>query len=286
MESIKIGFVGGDGRMLECAKELAAKGFETAVCGFDEYGDTGDAIKTDLGGAVTGSCAVVLPLPCCTHADIINSPFGTEKITFGEVLDKCGKCTVFCGKPPEKLKTEAKERGIRLIDYYESERLQILNAIPTAEGALCAAMENSPVTLHSSHCLVTGYGRIAKLLTEKLKSLGAYVTVCARSEEALTWAKVHGYGALHVSALRDAVTGADFVFNTVPSKLFGKDELDRIGADTVLIELASLPGGFDREYAEARGLNIIYALGLPGKNSPKSAGKYISEVLLDSLSDN
>ncbi len=286
MESMKIGFVGGDGRMLECAKELAAKGFETAVCGFDEYPDTGDAIRTDLGGAVTGSCAVVLPLPCCTHADIINSPFGTGNITFGEVLDKCVGCTVFCGKPPERLKEEAKKRGIRLIDYYESEKLRILNAIPTAEGALCAAMENSCVTLHSSNCLVTGYGRIAKLLTARLKSLGAYVTVCARSEEALTWAKVQGYGALRMSELKDAVKDAEFVFNTVPAKLFGKDELDCVNADTVLIELASLPGGFDREYAEARGLNIIYALGLPGKNSPKSAGKYISEVLLDSLSEN
>ena len=282
-KNAKIGFVGGDRRMLECAKEMSRHGFETAVCGFEEYGSLGDLIKTDLSGAVTGSCAVVLPLPCCSHADIINSPYGVRNITFSEVLDKCSDCTVFCGKPPKELRSEAQQRGIALVDYYESERLQILNAIPTAEGALCAAMENSDITLRSSECLVTGYGRISKLLCEALKALGAEVTVCARSEEALTWAKVNGYAALHISALKNAVMTADFVFNTVPSRLFGRQELDCVREDTLLIELASQPGGFDREYAEVRSLKIIYALGLPGKNSPKSAGIYISEVLLDCL---
>lgn len=285
VEKSKIGFIGGDRRMLECAKEMTRHGYESAMFGFDIYAnDMGNTVRTNLSGAVTDSKAVILPLPCFSHSTYINSPFSSEKITSEAVIAAMHEGgLLFCGKATKELERKADEKNIQLIDYFASERLQILNAIPTVEGALCAAMSGSCITLHSAECLVTGYGRIAKLLARSLYLLGAKVTVAARSDDAVTWAQVSGYGACHIDEMQDQFGRYDFVFNTVPAKIISEKALAAAKKDSVLIELASAPGGFDREAAEGYGLKLIFALGLPGKNAPKSAGIYISKVLLECL---
>lgn len=282
----KIGFIGGDRRMMECARIMAGKGFETAVCGFERYtGDFGDVIKTDLSGTVTRSVAVVLALPCCTHGMTLNMPFADTAIEAHRLFDMLpnGDIKVFCGKATPELLHLAHKKGIELIDYFESEKLQILNAIPTAEGAICCAMQESGITIHGSSCLVTGYGRIAKLLSEKLRNLGAKVTVLARSNEALTWAKAYGCDALHISEMSQVADNADFIFNTVPHRVICEDSICKIHSGAVMVELASSPGGIDLDAVRKHGIRVVHAGGLPGKNSPVSAGMYISEVLCDSL---
>jgi len=62
----------------------------------------------------------------------------------------------------------AKKNDIKIIDVLEDEEVVTLNTIPTAEGALQVAMEESDITLHGSNCLVIGYGRIGKVLSKML----------------------------------------------------------------------------------------------------------------------
>ena len=50
------------------------------------------------------------------------------------------------------------------LKQFTNEELTILNAIPTAEGAIQIAMEKSLKTVHGSKCLVLGFGRIGKIL--------------------------------------------------------------------------------------------------------------------------
>lgn len=281
----KIGFVGGDRRMIECAKEMANEGYETAVCGFDDYdGDFGDTIRTDLRGAILRSDAIVLPLPCTSYGSTINTRYSGQKIEADEVFSLVGAGSrVFCGRATQDIIELAAKRGLQIIDYYASERLQILNSIPTVEGALCEAMRRSDITLHSSRCLVTGYGRIARLLSRALYFLGANVTVCARSYDELTWARALGLNTRHLSELKQGFAEYDFIFNTVPSRIIDGETLSLAKSTAIIIELASTPGGFDSEKAKKHFQSVIYAQGLPGRNAPKSAGVYISKVLLEYL---
>ena len=55
----------------------------------------------------------------------------------------------------------------------------------------------------------------------------------------------------------------DVIFNTVPSLLFTRDVLKRIKKDTLIIDLASRPGGVDFSAAKELGLRVIWALSLP-----------------------
>ena len=44
-------------------------------------------------------------------------------------------------------------------------------------------------------------------------------------------------------------------------------------------DVASNPGGIDKASAQKLGLKVITALGIPGKEMPKTAGRYIKETI-------
>ena len=52
-------------------------------------------------------------------------------------------------------------------------------------------------------------------------------------------------------------TSFDFVFNTIPSFIFTRNVLSKHHKDTLFIELASTPGGFDKEAVSKLGLKLI-----------------------------
>ena len=59
--------------------------------------------------------------------------------------------------------------------------------------------------------------------------------------------------------------------------------LQRVKDSTPIIDLATHPGGVDS--AAAKGKNVIWALGLPGKVAPVTAGEYISKTVIGILEE-
>ena len=49
---------------------------------------------------------------------------------------------------------------------------------------------------------------------------------------------------------------------------------------TLIIDLASKPGGTDFRYAEKRGIKALLAPSLPGIVAPKTAGQILANVLI------
>ena len=61
------------------------------------------------------------------------------------------------------------------------------------------------------------------------------------------------------------------------------DLLKNVDSQTVLIELASAPGGIDISEAKRLKSNVLWAASLPGKYAPQSAGELIGECVCDIL---
>ena len=76
----------------------------------------------------------------------------------------------------------------------------------------------------------------------------------------------------------------DYVVNTVPYVLFDREKLAAMGKPT-LLELASAPGGFDCAGADALGLRLISAPGLPGKTAPESAAEAVMDTIFNMLEE-
>ena len=55
--------------------------------------------------------------------------------------------------------------------------------------------------------------------------------------------------------------------------------LSRLTKGKIIIELASAPGGVDRECAAHYGIKVIHAPSLPGKYAPKTAAEIIARAI-------
>ena len=73
--------------------------------------------------------------------------------------------------------------------------------------------------------------------------------------------------------------------NTVPAPVLGRAELENLGKDCLVLDLASQPGGVDREAAEKLGRRVIHALALPGKVAPVTAGAAIRDAIYHMLEE-
>lgn len=164
-------------------------------------------------------------------------------------------------------------------DFLSRNDFAILNAIPTVEGAVQLAMEKTFQTLRGRKALVIGYGRIGKLLAHLLYGLGARVTVSARKSEDFAWIRAFGYKELNTVQLQGKLSGFDLIFNTVPHLVLPYMRLVELKQDCLVIDLASKPGGVDFKAAEKLGLNVEWALSLPGKVAPESAAIYMRDTL-------
>ncbi len=199
--------------------------------------------------------------------------------SFDDILPLCtGKIVAggFIGDTPSV-------DGVGIINYAASDYFKVRNALPTAEGALSIAMQRTDYTLCDSNTVVVGYGNIGKCLTDQLLCLGASVTVAARKESDRAQAENYGAAACDINALRRL--RPDVIFNTVPALVIDKPVLEHIDPNTLIIDLASMPGGTDFKYAEKSGITAIHALGLPGKYAPKTAGDILKCTIISLLSE-
>lgn len=275
----KIAFLGGDGRQYIAAEKLSERGFcARAFWGSGARGELAETLSE-----VSADCyAVVLPLPVSLDGVRLNSSVEISLEELLEGISTSGVGLIIGGRMPELFMESAKKRGIECVDYFTSERFLQKNAYITAEAALSLAMSNIAASVRGSRFAVAGYGRIGALLSRLLVSLGAEVTVCARKERDLAAAELLGCGTLRLCEGKSPValaSGYKVIFNTVPAQIFGREFLSRLDKDTLIIELASLPGGIDAEAARSLGTRVLWAHSLPGKYAPESAGVLIADCV-------
>jgi dipicolinate synthase subunit A len=189
------------------------------------------------------------------------------------------------GQLPTALRDVLEERDVEIVNLADHDVLAVLNSIPSAEGAIMIAMQQSPFCLHGAACLVLGYGRTAQTLAAMLAGLSSRVTVVARSAAARARAQAAGHATAGFEELGGLIRPAHFCFNTVPAVVLPRDVLALAGPDLLVVDLASKPGGTDFRAAEELGLRAILAPGLPGVVAPRTAGEYLAQVILALLKE-
>ncbi len=283
-------FVGGDMRQIRAINRIAESGINTTVFGFDfkdrkKLSENVVALS-NFEDINTNYDAIVLPLPYSLNGETINISDSKCKINIKDLVLKIkSPCLLFAGKCDKNLIKYAEEYEITVIDYFDREELQVLNAIPTAEGAIQIALEETPFTLHSSQCLVVGNGRIGSILAKMLAGVGANVTVAARKQKDRAKAFSYGYKSIAMSELYESIREFNIIFNTVPNLILDADLLAKSKRDVLIIDLASKPGGVDFETARKMGIKVIWALSLPGKVAPDTAGDIIGKTILNIIDE-
>lgn len=219
-------------------------------------------------------------------ADVIllPMPLGSESESLTRLLAGAKPGAVaFGGRVGPAAAQAAAQAGVPLRDYLAREELAVLNAIPTAEGCIALLLQNRTRTLWHSPVLVLGYGRCGAALAVRLAALGARVTVAVRSPGQRAQAESRGLNACGLEELAHRLPGFETVVNTIPAPMLGRRELAALAPGSLVIDLASLPGGVDLEAAEELGIRAIRALSLPARCAPVTAGEFVADTVLAML---
>ena len=214
---------------------------------------------------------------------------------YNEILDinilidkiKNNNIKILCGGDIGKDKIKhIEQKGIKVFDFFEDEAIAILNAIPTAEGAIQTAMQESYKTIFNSKCLVLGYGRCGKILANMLKGIGANVTTTYRKQIDYAYINAYGLNSINLYNLESIINNFDFIFNTIPYEVLDRNILPKVNKQTIIIDLAQAPGGVDYNCARDLNLKAIYCPSLPGRVAPYTAGEILKDALLDYCKNN
>ena len=280
----KISVIGGDLRQLYMVEELSKYNSEVYAFGLPESKCEGINVFccNSLEQSLSYSDNIILPLPLSRDNSTIIAPLFDGTILLDDIINivKGTNKLLLVGKASDIVIGKLKENNIPVIDYFENEQLNIQNAILTAEGALALAINETKFSLYGSKCLVTGYGRIAKILSKHLATMGAKVTVAARNPNDLNWAEISGYSIAKIDDISKE-TDTDIIFNTVPARILNEKTISKLNKNCLIIELASEPYGTDFAACNTHKIRYINAASLPGKVAPKSAGIIICKTAIN-----
>lgn len=283
LTGIQVTLIGGDARQLEVIQKFSELDAAVTLIGFDNLqnlysGVTKVAFSPE---ALEKSDAVILPVVGTDDNGAVESIFSTtDMVIKGEHLAALPQhAKVYTGMAKPYLKKLCSEHNIQLVELLDRDDVAIYNSIPTAEGALMMAIQNTDITIHGSTCMVLGLGRTGLTMARTLQGLGANVKVGIRRPEHFARAWEMGFSPFYLGELAHEVTHIDLLFNTIPTMIVTAQIIANMPHRAVIIDLASRPGGTDFRYAEKRGVKAMLAPGLPGIVAPKTAGRIIANTV-------
>ncbi|CAH1193454.1 Dipicolinate synthase subunit A [Paenibacillus auburnensis] len=289
LTGIRIVFLGGDARQLEVIRKCVEMDATVSAAGFEKWEAPSPGVNlAQLSPELLGSADVlVLPTVGCDEEGNINALFSTGRL---QLLDEHAAAlpqgsTVYTGMAKNYLRSLCAKYSLKLVELLNRDDVAIYNSIPTAEGALVMAIQNTDFTIHGSVSMVLGMGRTGFTMARALQGLGSTVKVGVRKQDHFARAEEMGWKPFMTGELLQQVTDTDLIFNTIPNMIITAQVLSRIPKHCVIIDLASAPGGCDFRYAEKRGIKAMLAPGLPGIVAPKSAGMIMGSALVQSISE-
>ena len=284
----KIGVIGGDLRIVKLVEMLAKDGYEVITYALEKAESISklQEVKkcTSIEEFMQETQIIIGSIPLSSNHIDMNTPFSEQNVSLQELANYLEGKTFIAGNIKELYELIDTEKT-NLIDLLDREELTILNTISPAEGAIQIAMEETNKTIHGSDILVLGYGRVGKILANMLKGIGANVYCEARKNVDLAWIRAYGYTPVRLNELDNTLGKFDIVINTIPAIILDEEKLKKLNKDSLIIDLASNPGGVDRSASKKAGIKTIWALSLPGKVAPLTSAEFIKDTLYNILKE-
>lgn len=264
--------IGGDIRMMYACEYLNDHYGVFTHLNINNVEMSHDALSEIINRAET----VVLPIPLSFDNITVN---GMPSLGINDTLNMISDNTIVfgiaCDYFPEK-------RHITSVNYSEDEVYMLEMAYLTAEGAVGHILTEHRRKLKGERVSILGYGRISKALIDILNCFGCEISVVLRNRLKFDENKHRNVKIYDISE-KNRILDSEIIINTVPSRIIDDDILSNMNKDTLLIELASRPFGFEFETARKLGINAVYLPGLPGKCAPESAGYALGKTVCKHL---
>lgn len=221
---------------------------------------------------------LVLPIPVTK----IEKNYEVNRILKEELTpEKKRDWMLFGGVFVPEWKQRCADAGVDYFDLMADAVIVHRNACITAEATVAEILKYSAYSIRGQKIIVSGYGHCGREIANLLMAMGAKVTVLARSAQARRLARTEGHEAVDFSYGPEEAYGARTVVNTVPAMVIKEPMIREMHTDAVIVDIASRPGGTDLMAAEAYGIKVVAALGLPGIYTTKSSAKVLADAILE-----
>lgn len=281
--------IGGDARYIEMMHQLVEKDASVYVIGFDEVEDDLNGIYvSDLDSIPQEKIdAIILPITGLDQEGYAEAHFTEESpLITEEWLNQFPEdCLLFTGIMTPYL-SELKEFENRIIKLFDRNDVAIYNSIPTAEGTLMFAIQHTDFTIHNSNVTILGLGRVGKTLVHTFQGVGANVSVYSKHADEL--ARIYEYQATPIAEedLQESMKHCDILINTIPALVVTPSIISALPKNSLIIDIASKPGGVDFRFAKKRGIKAFLAPSLPGLVASNTAGKILARVIHNIILEN
>lgn len=297
------GIFGGDSRGNYLAADLRERGYRVITYGLPKNQGQNKIIQIPepaeeaetLAELVQNSKILVGPVPFSKYVTSRNDAGGikdapcSHQYKNSNEKDQARKALLenmqkeqilYAGGIPDEFIKEAGRRGAACKDFLKDQSYVQANAWLTAEGCIAELLAAFPGSIKGMKIFVAGYGCCGSAIAELAKQMGAEVTVCVRNINSAWKAHEAGCHICYFEGMNEALPEQDAIVNTVPALVFDETSLQKAKPKSLLVEIASAPGGFSKEAAEKAGLFVLCCPGLPGKYSPAGAAKAIADCIL------
>lgn len=283
LTGMQIAVIGGDARQLEIIRKLTELDAKLSLIGFEQLDHAFSGAVKDKIDEVNFSNmdAFILPVAGTNMEGQVETIFSNEKVLLTEeILLKTPKhCSIYSGISNSYLNQITRQAQRKLVKLFERDDVAIYNSIPTVEGTIMMAIQHTDFTIHGSNVTVLGLGRCGMSIARSFHAIGANVKVGARKTEHLARITEMAVTPFHLNDLEKEIKGTDILINTIPYPIVSASVISKLPAHTLIIDIASKPGGTDFRYAEKRGIKALLAPSLPGIVAPKTAGQILADVL-------
>lgn len=281
-KTITVALIGGDKRQLYLGEFLYQNNWEIFTYGIEIPSSSCLFYNRKLPWKqmLKEADIIITPIPFTRDNQTIFMESSEENIDIHEFINAISPHHfLFGGNFPDIFFSLAKEKSKMVIDFMKCEEFSCFNAIATAEGSIMEAIRLSPWNLENSKVLVIGYGCCGTIIAQKCKMLESEVSIAVRRKELLPLLEIKKYHGLLTSSLPEEIDKFQILFNTVPSLILDAALLGKLKKDSVIIDIASNPGGIDKEAAQRCSLTTSHFLGIPGKVAPKSSAHKLAEIV-------
>ena len=189
------------------------------------------------------------------------------------------KLKVFGGAINQEWKSFLETYKIPFLDFMKLPEVVEGNGWITAEATIAEVLRESEYSIWGQKVLITGYGCCGEKIAKLFSKLGAQVIVAARRMEVRQQIVKDGFSAIEFEDMKKYLVDISTVINTVPSLVVTEDCIRRMPRGSLIVDIASNPGGTDFEAAKRYGITAKLALGLPGIYTTSSSAALLKNAI-------
>lgn len=255
--------LGTDVKMNACQRVLEQQGYYAECKDEKEFQDSFEDYD-----------CIILPCPTISHSFITDTTMSFERIL--ELISD--NQTLFYAN------ADNVNFAKNAYSYYYNENFLEENSLLTAQGVLRLILENISVDLRFLDIAILGFGRCGKSITKLLSHLDGNISVFSRKNFSDDSQRGNKIKFISIYECEKLLKEYDVIINTIPFNVIAEDTV-KLFSNTIYIEVASAPYGFDIYNNDTSAFNFILASGLPGKYTPVSAGENIANTVLEILKE-